>query len=380
MQYRRFGKIEKRVSLLGFGAMRLPLENNGKVDKKEAIRMIRYAIDKGINYIDTAYVYHSGTSEVIVGKALGDGYRDKVMIATKSPITSVNSPSDFDRILSEQLKRLKTDRIDCYLFHGIDRHSWKKILELNLLEKAENSLRNGLIGHIGFSFHDDCDTFRKIVDGYDKWEFCLIQYNYMDTEKQAGTEGLRYAASKGLGIAIMEPLLGGRLSNPPEQVKRLFDEYHKSVSPSDWALQWIWSHPEVSVILSGMSTMDQVERNIRSAENADMQSFGEDEFALINRVRQGFNQRTAIPCTRCGYCMDCPNGVNIPRNFELYNDAVVFNDPKGARFVYDRFFNPKERACNCIQCMVCEDKCPQKIEISAWMPKVHASLGEGKPF
>jgi len=385
MQYRKLGKLDKQVSILGFGAMRLPVEKNGSVDENEAIRMIRYALDNGINYLDTAYMYHDGASEVVVGKALSDGYRDKVMLATKSPLWSVHTPDDFDRFLSEQLERLKTDRIDFYLFHGIDRRSWEKMKELNLFEKAEKARQKGLISHIGFSFHDDCETFKKVIDGYDKWEFCQIQYNYMDTEKQAGTEGFEYAASKGIGIVIMEPLLGGRLSNPPEEIRSLLDGRRKEWSisdwsASDWALQWIWNRKEVSVVLSGMSTMEQLKENIRSVGFAKAQSFGANDLALIAEVRAKFNDRTAIPCTRCGYCMDCPNGVNIPRNFEIYNDAVIFNDAKGARFGYEKFFNSAERADKCTQCLVCEDKCPQKIPISSWMPKVHASLGEGKPF
>jgi predicted aldo/keto reductase-like oxidoreductase len=380
MQFRKLGKVGIDVSILGFGAMRLPSDREGIVDEDEAIVIMRYAIDAGVNYIDTAYVYHDGRSESIVGEAIKDGYREKVMIATKSPLWLINSAADFDRILDEQLGRLDSGYIDCYLFHGIDRNNWQKMKDHNLFERAEAAKKKGLVKHIGFSFHDDTETFRKVVDGYDGWEFCQIQYNYMDIAKQAGTAGLEYAASKGLGIIIMEPLLGGRLSNPPRGIKKLFAESGYARSPSEWALRWIWNHPEVSMILSGMSSMDQVEENVGTAGSADAGSFTEKEHRIIATARGKLGEREAIPCTACGYCMPCPNGVDIPRNFALYNDAVVYEDPKGARFAYDKFFDHSGHADRCIQCKVCEPKCPQKIAISEWMPKVDTSLGKGKPF
>jgi predicted aldo/keto reductase-like oxidoreductase len=380
MQYRKFGRVGHDVSILGFGAMRLPSDKEGNVDEEDAIVILRYAIDCGVNYVDTAYVYHDGKSEVIVGEALKDGYREKVMVATKSPVWFMKASEDFDRILAEQLKRLDTDYIDCYMFHGIGSKEWRTMLELKLVEKAEAAKKNGFIRHLGFSFHDNLETFASIVDGYDKWEFCQIQYNYMDVEKQAGTAGLEYAASKGLGIIIMEPLLGGRLSNPPRAIKKLFAESGYARSASEWALRWIWNRPEVSIVLSGMSSMDQVEENIGTAEISGANTLSEKELRIIGLARDKYGERAAIPCTECGYCKPCPNGVDIPRNFSLYNDAVMYDDPNDARFAYDRFFDHSEHADHCTQCRECEERCPQKIPIGEWMPRVSGALGEGKPF
>jgi predicted aldo/keto reductase-like oxidoreductase len=383
MQYRKFGRHGFEVSVLGFGTMRLPTEGDvnygnrlsGKVIEDEAIRMLRHAIDHGVNYIDTAYGYHEKRSETITGKALKDGYRDKVMLATKSPLWLVKKPEDFDRILDEQLKRLQTEYIDFYLLHSISLSSWENtVLKLNLTSRAEASRKAGKIKYIGFSFHDTYDSFIKIIDGYDKWDFCQIQYNYMDVDYQAGTKGLKYAASKGLAVVVMEPLLGGRLANPPKDIKAILDESGTGRSPADWGLQWLWSQPEVTVVLSGMSTMQQVEENLQSAENSKAGLFGPGEMELIDRVRRKYNDRAAIPCTGCSYCMPCPNNVDIPRNFDLYNNGVIHEDIRGAKISYNAFFNEANRAGACIGCKVCEKKCPQGIPISVWMEKVDKTL------
>jgi predicted aldo/keto reductase-like oxidoreductase len=383
MKYRNFGKLDWKVSALGFGCMRLPTikgdHTGDKVDKDEAIGMIRSAIDQGVNYIDTAYPYHNGTSEVVLGKALRDGYGERVRVATKSPVWLIKKPEDFDTYLDEQLKRLQMDHVDFYLFHGLNGKTWRDvILKFDLLKKAEAAIADGRIRYIGFSFHDTLDSFKEIVDGYDAWSFCQIQYNYMDTENQAGTKGLKYAASKGLGVVVMEPLLGGRLANPPEPVKRLLEKGGKVRSPSDLALQWIWSQPEVSVILSGMSTMDQVEGNLRSASKSAIGKLGKRDIALIDRIRSKYLEKIPISCTNCRYCMPCPNGVDIPSNFELYNNGFIHDDMKTSRTTYSRFFDEKERASACKQCKECEEKCPQKLPISDLMTKVHAALSEGK--
>ncbi|MFA6472697.1 MAG: aldo/keto reductase [Candidatus Latescibacterota bacterium] len=378
MQFRNFGKLGLNVSALGFGCMRLPTIDgkpiSGNINEEESIRMIRFAIDQGVNYIDTAYPYHKGNSEIVVGKALKEGYREKVKLATKSPVWLVNKAEDFDSFLNEQLKKLQTQQIDIYLFHALNKLQWDNVLKLNLLKKAETAVRDGRIGSLGFSFHDTYDSFEKIIDGYDRWVLCQIQYNYMDTENQAGTKGLLYAASKGIAVVVMEPLLGGRLANPPRSVQALFDGFEKRCSPADWALQWVWNQPEVSLVLSGMNTMKQVEENIHSAKLSGVNSFGPKEAGLIELVREKFKERTAIPCTKCGYCMPCPNGVNIPRNFELYNDAVIYDNPEAPRMTYMRFLDEKERANVCIQCRICEEKCPQKIVISELLSKVHSAL------
>ncbi|HEX2925620.1 MAG TPA: aldo/keto reductase [Ruminiclostridium sp.] len=384
MQYRKFGKLDVKVSALGFGTMRLPTDgdvfNSNRLSKDivepEAIKMIRHAIDRGVNYIDTAYPYHGGNSEIVTGKALKDGYREKVMLATKSPTWLIQQPEDFDRLLDEQLQKLQTDYIDFYLLHALSSDSWRNvILKHDIIKHAEAAKKAGKIKHIGFSFHDKADAFTEIVDGYDKWDFCQIQYNYMDIENQAGMKGLKYAASKGLGVVIMEPLLGGRLANPPKDIKNILDSNNKEWSASYWALQWLWNQPEVSLILSGMSNMQQVEENIGSASNSGIGLFSREELDTIELVRKKYNERAAIPCTGCSYCMPCPNNVNIPRNFELYNDSVVHEDVAGSRQTYHTFFDKVNHASECVQCRICEEKCPQKINISEWMPKVHAALG-----
>jgi len=383
MKYRSFGQLDWKVSALGFGCMRFPtikVDPPGeRVDEDEAIRMIRSAIDQGVNYIDTAYPYHNGTSEVVLGKALKDGYGNRVRVATKSPVWLIKKAEDFDTYLDEQLKRLQTDHVDFYLFHGLNAKTWRDVvLKFDLLKRAEAAIQDGRIRYIGFSFHDDFDAFKEIVDGYDAWSFCQIQYNYMDTENQAGTKGLQYAASKGLAVVVMEPLLGGRLANPIEPVKEILAQDGKGRSPSDLALQWIWNQPEVSVILSGMSTMGQVEGNIRSADMSGIDSIRKDDLELIDRIRAKYREKIPISCTNCKYCMPCPNGVDIPSNFELYNNGFIHEDMGRARFTYSRFFEEKERAGACKQCKECEEKCPQKLPISELMTKVHATLSESK--
>ncbi|QHQ61637.1 aldo/keto reductase [Anaerocolumna sedimenticola] len=378
MQYRNFGKLDFKVSALGFGAMRLPTqenENSESIDEAEAIKMIRHAIDQGVNYVDTAYGYHQGNSEILVGKALQDGYRDKVKLATKSPVWLINKPEDFERLLEEQLAKLQTDHIDFYLLHALSRDRWRNtILKQDVLKHAEAAKQAGKIRHIGFSFHDDEEAFFEIIDGYDKWEFCQIQYNYLDINEQAGMKGLKHAASKGLGVVVMEPLLGGRLANPPQDIMEILDENGIKRSPSSWALQWLWDQPEVSVVLSGMSNLQQVEDNLVSANQSGVGLFNAEDQKVIERVRTRYSERAAIPCTGCSYCMPCPNNVNIPRNFELYNGSVIHDDVEGSRNTYNNFFDEQNRASSCIGCRICEEKCPQKIVISDWMPKVHSAL------
>ena len=274
MKYRKFGKLDWEVSVLGFGAMRLPVigEDRSKINEPEAIRMIRYAIDHGVNYIDTAYPYHGGNSEVVVGKALKDGYREKVRIATKMPIGRVNSSEDLDRIFNEQMRRLQTNRIDFYLLHGLNKERWLKVLNLNVLDWAEKLIDEGKIGYFGFSFHDEFEVFKEIIDGYDGWTFCQIQYNYVDTEsskRTPGTQGLKYAASKRLAVVVMEPIAGGLLAiPPPPEIQAIWDEAEIKRTPAEWALLWVWNHPEVSLALSGMSTMEQVIENVQTADKS----------------------------------------------------------------------------------------------------------------
>ena len=385
MQYRKFNKLNWNVSSLGFGCMRLPTTDgnpmSGNIDEEKAIEMIRYAIDQGVNYVDTAYPYHKGNSETVVGKALEEGYREKVKLATKSPTWLIKKPEDFDTYLNEQLTKLQTDHIDFYLLHNLTENTWTNvILKLNLLDKAEEAIKDGRIKHIGFSFHDDYNCFEKIVDGYDKWDFCQIQYNYMDTENQAGTKGLKYAAEKGLPVIVMEPLLGGKLANPPKSILDIFKGDTKGRSPVDWALQWLWNQPEVSLVLSGMSNMEQTMENIHYANGSGINALSNEELQLIDCVQEKYRERTAIPCTGCNYCMPCPSNVEIPSVFELYNYGYMHEDVKDVRGAYARQIKEKNKGNNCIQCKVCEEKCPQKIRISEWMPRVHGVLGEGMEY
>ena len=369
MEYRTLGKTGTRVSALGFGAMRLPVTGKpDEVDETATTEMLRYAIDQGVNYVDTAYVYHDGNSEVALGKALQDGYRSKVYVATKSPVWMVKQTEDFDRFLNEQLARLQTEHIDFYLLHCLQQGSWQSMQKLGAVGWAERAQRDGRIGQFGFSFHDSFPVFQEIVDAYD-WGFCQIQYNLVNENVQAGTAGLKYAAEKGLGVVIMEPLFGGTLANPPEAVRAIWDE--AGYRPADVALRWVWDKPEVSLVLSGMSARVQVEENIETARHAGVGLLTEQERAVIRRVQEKYAQLSPIPCTKCGYCLPCPHGVDIPLNFELYNEATVF---QGSSVVLCRNLYhglpESQRAAACEACHTCEDLCPQSIEISRLMAEV----------
>lgn len=378
MEYRTFGRLEWKSSALGFGCMRLPTTdgiNGGRnINEPESIKMIRYAVDQGVNYIDTAYPYHSGNSEYVVGKALRDGYRNKVRLATKLPVWLVKDPSDFDRLLDEQLKKLATDHIDFYLLHALNQKSWTNIvLKHDLLSKSQSAINDGRINYIGFSFHDEYECFEEIVKAFD-WTFCQIQYNYLDIHNQAGTKGLKLAARRGLGVVVMEPLMGGLLANPPEDVRSVIDSLPVRYSPAELALNWVWNHPEVSVVLSGMSSPEQVEENFSSARRSGINNMSALEKEAISNVRKKYRSRIAVPCTNCKYCMPCPQGVDIPGNFEIFNLAHLHDNLRDARFRYKVYISDSERSDRCIACRECEEKCPQKILISEWMPKIDALL------
>ena len=382
MQYRKFGKLDWNVSALGFGCMRLPVINGhmSNIDQEKTDEMIHLAIEAGVNYFDTAYVYHEQQSENALGKALLGGYRKKVRIATKSPVWMIKKGEDFDRMLDEQLERLQTDHIDFYLLHALDRRAPEIIQRHKLIQRAEKAIADGRIRHLGFSFHDSLDIFKQIVDSYDAWTFCQIQYNYMDTHFQAGTEGLRYAASKGLAVVIMESLRGGKLALDLPAARPVWESAARKRTPADWAFQWLWNQPEVSVALSGMGTLEQVEQNIASANVSGAGSLSTPDLAMIDKVREVLNARSPIPCTSCEYCMPCPNGVNIPLNFENYNNAAMYDDLEDSRLNYNKFIAPADRAANCIQCEECLTKCPQHIPISTWMPVVEEVMGLNRPY
>ncbi len=377
MQYRTFGPLDWKPSALGFGAMRLPVvgDDPGEIDEPEATRMIRHAIDNGVNYVDTAYPYHRETSEPVVGRILQDGYRERVRLATKMPVWLIKKPADFDRYLGEQLERLQTQHIDFYLLHALNGKQWPGVAELGVFAWAERAMSDGRIGHLGFSFHDTYDVFQEIVDASDLWTFCQIQYNYMDVDYQAGSRGLRYAADKGLAVVVMEPIRGGRLSGSvPPSVQSIWDGAPVQRTPAEWALQWVWNQSEVSLLLSGMSTMQHVEENLISAAGSGPGTLSAEELALYDRVRAEYEELCPIPCTDCKYCLPCPSGVNIPRVFDIYNDLMMYGNERHARMVYMNFMNEDERADLCIECGECLEKCPQMIEIPAWLAKAHEVL------
>jgi len=392
------GSLDWEVSALGFGAMRLPMNQQMRVDEEEAIKMIRYAIDNGVNYVDTAYPYHNGESEVIVGKALKDGYREKVHLTTKSPLWMIKKAEDFDTYLNEQIERLQT-KPDIYLFHGLNRDRLEKIKKLNLIEKIEEAKKNGLIKHIGFSFHDNFDVFKEIIDYY-KWDCCQMQYNYLDIEFQAGTKGVEYAGSKGIALIIMEPIRGGKLAIPDRvlsrkpEIKEVLDKSQKKRTMPDWALQFVWNHPEVSVVLSGMSTMQQVVENVESANNSGISSLTKEELQTLSELREAYSKYIIVPCTSCRYCLPCPNGVSIPGVLRLINDLYYWGDRGKPRLVF--FYNRMAKteidlekrkaegeeaegaATLCLQCGECLEKCPQQIDIPSYMEKANALFEEGK--
>jgi len=381
MLYRKL-KDDISVSILGFGAMRLPLIGGTQspvdsfnparlIDEEETQRMVDYAIDHGVNYFDTAYNYHGGKSEVVLGKALRP-HRDKVIIATKLPVFSVTGREDFDRFLDDQLERLGTACLDLYLLHGLNEHTWAKVRDLGVLEFLDRIQKDGRARHVGFSFHDTISVFKEIVDSYD-WTMCQIQYNYLDEQFQAGKEGLHYAASKDLGVVIMEPLRGGKLTNVPTEVQSLLNSSPEKRTPAEWAFRWVWNHQEVSTVLSGMNSLDQVRVNIRAAEKGEANSLSTKEIALLNLVREVYRRMFKVDCTGCGYCMPCPAGVNIPSNLALYNDVLVFNDPTGV-MVYNTFLSPEQKASSCTECGECEEKCPQNIQIREELKKVYLTL------
>lgn len=386
MQLREMGNTGVKVSPLGFGVMRLPLKNGGKtandttiadVDVDASIAMIRRAIDQGVNYFDTAYNYVSGNSEVILGQALAGGYREKVHVASKSPAWLYKSPEDFDRYLGEQLDRLQMDHIDFYLLHSMNGGSWKKSQRNNAVEAIQRAKAEGKVRYIGFSFHDDLELFEEILNAAD-WDFCQIQLNYYDRDYQAGIKGMKMAAERGMGVVVMEPLRGGLLVDLPKSVQAVFDESGYGRSNVEWSFDWLWDMPEVSCVLSGMSTMDQVEENCSYMQRAATGMFSDDERAVVDKAKAALDEKAAVPCTGCNYCVDmCPNKIAIPYNFRAYNMGVLYDNMDLAREFYaEEVTSYGRRAEHCTSCGSCEEICPQHIVISEWLPKVDELLRE----
>ena len=369
MLYREIGTTGVKASILGFGCMRLPILDGqpDHIDHARAAEMLHHAIEAGVNYVDTAWFYHAvqmgqrGTSEPFVGEALSGGWRDRVNIATKLPVGLVKERGDMDRFLAEQLERLQTDHIDFYLLHGLSGTSWDRVRELGALEFLEDAQAKGLIRFPAFSFHGADEDFIRICDGYDRWAFAQIQYNYMDTEFQAGYAGLRHAADKGMGIVVMEPLKGGKLAaNLAPDVQAIFDEADPTRSPADWALRYVWNEPGVSLALSGMNTLDQVIANVAAAQHGVAGSLTAEELAVYDRVCAAMRARHTVDCTACRYCMPCESGVDIPGVLAALNAAATWGDPNPWLCGYTSL---KGKADLCTKCGTCETLCPQSLPI-----------------
>ena len=398
MKYRKFGSLGWDVSVLGFGAMRFPLDSRGKIEEEESIKMIRHAIDGGVNYIDTAYPYHGGKSEIILGKALQDGYREKVHLTTKLPMFLMRKESDFDKFLTRQVKRLQTNP-DIYLFHGMNQHLMELVKKLDLIKKMEDARAKGSFKYIGFSFHDTFEVFKEILDYY-HWDCCQIQFNYLDIDYQAGLEGLKYVGKKNIALIVMEPIRGGKLALTGEQLdektemKEILERSKVKRTMADWALQYVWNQPEVSVVLSGMSNMQQVMENLESANNSGMNSLTEVELTTINELREAYRKYNIISCTSCKYCLPCPNNVAIPSVFNFVNELAYWGEKRrkiiGA--FYSRMAKTSEEyerrkiregdiegsAGLCTECGECLEKCPQQIDIPEMMKNAKVIFENGK--
>jgi predicted aldo/keto reductase-like oxidoreductase len=367
------------LSILGFGCMRLPMKDK-KVDQPSAIRLIRSAIDRGVNYVDTAWPYHAGESETVLGKALRDGYRDRVKLATKLPSWMIKSRADMDRFLAAQLAKLETDRIDYYLVHSLNGKLWDNVERLGIVEFLETAKKDGRIVNAGFSFHGLADEFRRIVDAY-PWCFCQIQYNYLDEHNQAGTAGLEYAAAKGLGVIVMEPLRGGNLAAaPPPAVAAIWNEAKTRRTPAEWALRWVWNRPEVTVVLSGMNREEQIRENLDIANTARAGAMTDAERKLVARAGETYRKLMKVGCTGCGYCMPCPSNVAIPLCFEEYNAMHMFGAIEEGKFRYalrlsgELVDRQPGYASQCVRCGGCQDKCPQQIPIPDSLAQVAAEM------
>ena len=374
MQYRK-DKYGNDLSILGFGCLRFP-QKGGRIDMAETEREICLAIKQGVNYFDTAYIYNG--SEAALGEILErNGLRDKVNIATKLPYYLIRNPAGLDRMFAEELKRLRTDHVEYYLMHMLnDIQAWNRLRDMGTEDWIENKKASGQIGQVGFSYHGNTEMFCKILDAYD-WDFCQIQYNYLDEHSQAGRKGLRYAHSKGIPVIIMEPLRGGRLVNLlPEKAKKLFSEHPVKRTPAEWGLRWLWNQSEVTVVLSGMNSDPMVRENIRIASEARAGEQGEREAALYAAVVKAIHENVKVGCTACGYCQPCPKGVDIPGTFAAYNRWYGENK-RNAFMDYLKCTTMRKNstaAGNCIGCGKCEKHCPQGIAIRQELKEAQKAL------
>jgi predicted aldo/keto reductase-like oxidoreductase len=379
MLYRAMPRSGDLLSILGYGCMRLP-EKAGRIDKAAATAQLRRAIDAGVNYVDTAAFYHMGGSEPFLGYALGEGYRAKVKLATKLPYWLVKTRSDMDRLLGIQLGKLNTSHVDYYLIHNLKEEGLRRMLDLGMADFVARARTDGRIVNIGFSAHVPTSEFKSIVDGFD-WDFCQIQYNFLDTESQAGTEVLKHAASRRLGVIVMEPLRGGMLARKIPQVQAVWDSAEVKRSPAEWALRWLWDHPEVTVVLSGMSDMHQVDENVRIAGDASPGAFTREERGLVARAVEAYRGAMKVGCTGCGYCMPCPEGIDIPAHFQAYNYKYMAGGIGSWKVNYLALLGGGLEGkawvppSSCVSCGACAEACPQHIRIPEKLKEVEREFG-----
>lgn len=374
MEYRtmRFRDGEERLSLLGFGCMRFPLNEDGTICEAEAEAMLRRAIEGGVNYIDTAYPYHNGDSEPFVGRVLAQYPRDGFFLATKLPVWKVNTPEEAAQVFEEQMGRLKVQYVDYYLLHALDRDRWEKVKASGILSWAEKLKKEGKIRHLGFSFHDSYEVFREILT-YRQWDFCQIQYNYMDRNVQAGDKGYQLAYKMGIPVIVMEPVKGGRLAALSGEAEEILQAADETATPSSWAMRWVGSHPGVKVILSGMSTMEQVEDNLSTFKA--FKALGEEEEKAVEEAAAAIRKCVRNGCTACRYCMPCPFGVDIPGNFALWNNGAMYGEMEKSKKAYEEKKKEKASADFCRKCGKCEAVCPQGLRIREDLECVERELG-----
>lgn len=371
MEMRKMERLGVETSLLGFGCMRFPQTPDGKIDEAEAERMLDHAIAEGVNYIDTAYPYHNGQSEIVVGNVLKKYDRDSFYLATKLPVWLVKTLEDVDKLFEEQLAKLQTDHIDFYLMHALGKESWDKALEMGCVKRLEELKAQGKIKYLGFSFHDKYEVFEEILN-YRDWDFCQIQLNYMDAEEQAGVKGCQLAADKGIPVVVMEPVKGGSLAAFAEDIMGEFKKLDPEASAASFALRWVGSLSGVKVILSGMSTMEQVEDNLHTFKN--FKPLSDQEQGTIRKVTEILRSRVQNGCTGCRYCMPCPAGVNIPGCFSAWNTYHMYQNYNVVKWNWETSLGEEHQPKNCVQCGKCEAQCPQKISIREDLKKVQADL------
>lgn len=383
MLYREMGQTGEKVSILGFGCMRFPTKGSyDRIDVESSSQLLDYALDHGINYLDTAYPYHGtstshgGNSEIFLGEYLQEtSRRNEIYLATKLPTWLLENEEDPENFLNQQLKRLQTDFIDFYLLHSLKEKQWFHLEDLGVLEFLDQALSDGKIKYAGFSSHDETGFVKEIIDSYD-WDMCQIQYNYLDEDIQAGSEGLEYAAVKGLGTVVMEPLKGGVLANhvPPE-VQKIWDNSDFERTPAEWAFRYLWDNPNINVVLSGMNTMAQLEENLKTAENTLPNTMASEEKTIMESVKNVYREKIAVECSSCGYCMPCPSGINIPQCFSYFNQAEMLNDYSEVKNQYYFMLKETEMAVNCLECGLCEELCSQHIPIREELGKVAKKMG-----